>query len=147
MFPPRKSLVSDIPARDGNVTFFYGVQRVNNYIHTVKSSNFVILFGEKIFFCLTLFWLPHNFFWYWSLYSMGLGIDQSHFSLSQWLCLENWFFHRVTKLEDSLLNSSPSQVKIGAMAKSDRGCKDRHCFLYNKILWTHMKQMTPSMGL
>ncbi len=42
--------------------------------HTVKSSNFVILLSEKNFFCQTFFWLPHNIFWYWSLYRRGLCI-------------------------------------------------------------------------
>ncbi len=59
---------------------------------TVKSSNFVILFGEKIFFLQTLFWLPHKFFWYWSLFSTGLGIGQSHFGLGQCLGLKISFF-------------------------------------------------------
>ncbi len=59
---------------------------------TVKSSNFVILFGEKIFFLQTLFWLHHNFFRYWSLYGTGLGSDQSHFGLGQCLGLTISFF-------------------------------------------------------
>ncbi len=41
---------------------------------TVKSSNFVILLSEDIFFLQNFLRLPHNFFWYWSLYRRGLSI-------------------------------------------------------------------------
>jgi hypothetical protein len=43
-------------------------------VYTVKPSNFVILLSENSFFRQTFFRLPHNFFWYWSLYRQGQWI-------------------------------------------------------------------------
>jgi hypothetical protein len=91
-------------------------------VHTVKSSNFVILLSENIFFRRTFLRLPNDFFQYWNLYSNGLGIGQSHYGLGHCLGLENSFFRRVTKLGDRLFISSPSPVSKGTMTTVDRGC-------------------------
>ncbi len=77
--------------------------------YTVKSSYFVILLGENIFFRWTFLRKPYDFFWYWNLCERGLGIVQSHFGLGHCLGLKNSFFCRVTKLGDRHLISSPSE--------------------------------------
>ncbi len=110
---------------------------------TVKASNFVILLGENIFLWQTFLWLLHDFFRYWSLYSNGLGIAQSHFGLGHFLGLKNSFFRRVTNLGDRLLISSPSPVFQVNIATVNRGCYWHHCFCDGKTLWTLPKQMTP----
>jgi hypothetical protein len=79
-------------------------------IDTVKSSNFVTLLDENIFFHKTFLTSPHTFFRYWNLYRWGLGIGRGHFSLGQCIGLEISFFHWVTKLEDRYLISSPLTV-------------------------------------
>ncbi len=56
---------------------------------TVKSSNFVTLLGENIFFRWTFWRKTHD-------RGRGLGIVQSHFGLGHCLGLENSFFCRVT---------------------------------------------------
>ncbi len=43
------------------------------WFNTVKSSNFVTLFSENIFFLQTFFWWPHIIFRYWNLYRMCLA--------------------------------------------------------------------------
>jgi hypothetical protein len=90
--------------------------------HTVKSSNFVILLSENIFFRQTFLRLPNIFLQYWSLYSNGLGTGQRYFGLGHCLDLENSFFCRVTKLGDRLLISSPSTVTNVTLTTVDRGC-------------------------
>ncbi len=98
---------------------------VRGYVHidtTVKSSNFVILLGENIFFRWTFLRRPHDFFWYWNLCGRGLGIAQIHFGLGHCLGLENLFFSRVTKLGDRHLISSPSEVFKVTMTTFNRGC-------------------------
>ncbi len=101
---------------------------------TVKASNFVILLGENIFFHKTFFRLPHDIFWYWNLYSNGLGIGQSHFGLGHCLGIENSFFQRVTNLGDRLLISSPSEVFKVTMKGVNKGCLCCYCFCDRKNL-------------
>jgi hypothetical protein len=94
----------------------------SNWGWSVKASNFVILLGENIFLWQTSLWLLHDFFRYWSLYSNGLGIGQSHFGLGHCLGLKNKFFQRVTNLGDRLLISSPSKVLQVNIPIVNRGC-------------------------
>ena len=116
-------------------------------LSTVKSSNFVILLSENIFFHRTFLWVPQDFFRYWNLYSNDLGIGQSHFGLGHCLGLENSVFRRVTKLGGHLLISSPSKVFKVTMMTGNRGCKCPHCFCDGKILWTFTKIMMHCKGL
>jgi hypothetical protein len=81
-------------------------------LRTVKSSNFVILFSENIFFHQTFFRWPHFVFRYWNLYRMCLAMVHIHFALHQCLIPKMLFFLRVTKLGDRHLISSPSQINI-----------------------------------
>ncbi len=78
-----------------------------DFSHTVKASNFVILFNKNIFFRRSFLRLPHNFFQYWNLYRKCLAIGSSYFSLRWCLGLENSFLCKVTKLEDRHFISSP----------------------------------------
>jgi hypothetical protein len=103
-------------------------------LYSVKSSNFVILFSKNIFFRWTFFRLPNNFFRHWSLYRMYLNNGESHFCLRQCLKVEFLCFHRMTKLDDCHLISSPSQICIVAMMALNRGCECRNHFLKQCIL-------------
>jgi len=101
-------------------------------LYTVKSSNFVILSGENIFFRQTFLRLPTDFFRYWSLYRMGLGIDQGNFDLLNALGLKNSFFRRVTKLGYRHLISSPPKVCKVTMRTLNRGCECSNCLCDRK---------------
>ncbi len=119
---------------------------------TVKSSHFVILSGENIFFRRTFLRLPTDFFRYWNLYRRGLDIDQGNFDLLKALGLENLFFRRVTKLGYWHLISSPPKVcKVTCTMRTlNRGCKCSNClivYVIGKITWIHMKLLTPCMSL
>ncbi len=89
--------------------------------HTVKSSNFVILFSENIFFLQTFFRWPYFVFWYWNLSRMCLAIVYIHFALRQCLIPKMLFFLRLTKLGDRHLISSPSQINITKQEFKSRG--------------------------
>jgi hypothetical protein len=79
---------------------------------TVKSSNFVILFSENIFFHQTFFRWPYFVFRYWNLYRMCLASVHIYFALRQCLIPKILFFLRLTKLGGRHLISSPSQIYI-----------------------------------
>ncbi len=51
-------------------------------VHTVKSSNFVTLLDENIFFRQTSFTSPLKIFRYWNLYRWGLGTGQAILALA-----------------------------------------------------------------
>jgi hypothetical protein len=113
--------------------------------NTVKSSNFVILLSENIFFHQTFFILPHNFFWYWSLYSWGLWILLRQF----WPRPRNFVFRRV---KNEIRRPSINFVTLLSYMGYNDDFKERilmtwHFILWKQILWNHTKRMTPCMGL
>ncbi len=105
--------------------------RWQTFFNTVKSSNFVILLSEDIFFLQNFLRLPHNFFWYWSLYRRGLSILLKLFWPWTIATPRNFVFFFV---EDYNLISSTSKVFKVTMATADRGCEGRHFFCGGKIL-------------
>ncbi len=71
---------------------------------TVKSSNFVILLSENIFFLQNFLRLPYNFFWYWNLYRRGLCILLKPVWLWTMASLRNFVFSEGDEIRRPSLN-------------------------------------------